>query len=108
MTPEQEYWLESLNDALERVNSFHCISASQKADVAKSLEVSHDNYGMAFYSPPSSDMHNRETDKLKQRIKELEQQLHDANLNFKKNVAMRRNCDPYDVTLGENGHAEYM
>jgi hypothetical protein len=45
-----EYWTEALSQALEECGA--TLTDEQLASVAASLQISHENYGMAFYTPP--------------------------------------------------------
>lgn len=48
-----DYWKEGVSSALEEVGVI--LSDEQLTSVAKSMQLSSDNYGQAFYSPPPSD-----------------------------------------------------
>ena len=60
-----EYWIECVESALEE----HGVTASkdQVIAVAADVEVSHDNYGLAFYSP-ASDPRNSEIEQLREEL----------------------------------------
>lgn len=102
-----DYWQEALNVALEDIDKFDVLTDDEKKIVAESLVTSSECESMCYYTPSSRDIENSEITNLKKRIKELEQEVNTIRTDFKKNVAMRRGCDPSDVTLLDNGHAEY-
>lgn len=57
MTPG-EYWQEALEEALDGMGLSHVAEAmtrEQRAELGQALAISHECYGMAFYSPPASD-----------------------------------------------------
>lgn len=54
MSAQLDYWAECVASALEE----HGVTATheQIAAIAKDIQLSHENYGMAFYSPPASEL----------------------------------------------------
>lgn len=107
LTSHQEYWLDALSEALDVIGKYDIISDEEKKEVAKRLDSAQESMCYAFYSPPATDFVNSEVRELKERIKNLERQVEKEREDFRKNVAMRRGCDPNEVTLIGNGHAEY-
>ena len=101
---DEDYWKESMNEVLDHYG----IELGDKTDdfikdVMGVSEMEYEASGqMHIGNPKDSDL-----EEAKARIQELEAEVETANENFRKNVAMRRNCDPRDVTLGDNGHAEF-
>ena len=63
---QRDYWTECVEAAFEEA----AISATpeQVEAVAGAVEVSHDNYGMAFYTPPSGEHLRSEIDTLKREL----------------------------------------
>ena len=53
MSKQENYWIEAVGEALDCANVQ--ATDAQRKDIAKAIEISHECYGMAFYSPPSSD-----------------------------------------------------
>ena len=53
MSAEDDYWSECIGDAAEACGLE--LTAEQRKGLVKSVQVAHEYYGMAFYSPPSSD-----------------------------------------------------
>jgi hypothetical protein len=71
-----EYWQEAVETALDEMGLYSLVesmTAEQRAELGKALASSHQNYGMAFYSPPPSDRISAIERDYKARIKELEQ-----------------------------------
>jgi hypothetical protein len=61
--PELDYWKECISIGAEELGP--SMTDEQLTEIAKSVEGGHDNFGMAFYSPPSSermDVIRREAD----------------------------------------------
>lgn len=53
MSKQEDYWIEAVDEALDCANVK--ATKAQLKDIAKAIEMAHECYGMAFYSPPSSD-----------------------------------------------------
>lgn len=53
MSKQDEFWIECASEALDMAG----VSATdeQIKEIAATVQGAHENYGMAFYSPPSSD-----------------------------------------------------
>lgn len=74
MTPE-EYWQEAAETSLDEMDLFHLVqamTAEQRAKLGEDLARSHENYGMAFYSPPPSDRISAVEREYKARIAAIE------------------------------------
>lgn len=63
----KDYWVECVEIAL----ADHGVSATrdQIVAIAGDVEGAHDNYGMAFYSPPAGEHLNSEIERLKRELK---------------------------------------
>lgn len=48
-----EYWIECVESAAEECGA--ALTKEQATFIAEAVEGSHENFGMAFYSPPASD-----------------------------------------------------
>lgn len=55
MTPK-DYWRECIESSADECEAK--LSTEQIDHIAGGIEGAHENYGMAFYSPPSSDRYN--------------------------------------------------
>lgn len=68
MTPK-DYWVECITEACEEADLI--ASERQIAVIAKAVQGAHENYGMAFYSPPAGEHIMRENKHL---VRELERE----------------------------------
>ena len=102
-----EYFLECIGESLSQMGIYESLTRDQMLQLAKDVENGVDCMSMMFPTPSARDFENSEIKQLKKRIAELENKLSDADMDFRKNVAMRRNCDVNDVTLLGNGKAEF-
>ena len=97
-----DYWKESLSDAAEQCGL--TLTREQLTCLAKAAEGAHENYGMAFYSPPStdrtSDIEREWRAKLAAKDRELERYRHNAETAVKQ--ALRQSSDA-NVSIGEYG-----
>lgn len=109
---ELDYWKECILLGAEECELI--LTKEQLEMLAESVQGGHDNYGMAFYSPPSSDRLNviqREGD---QKLKQLQAEFDDYRTNAEKAVkrALRTYSDaivsihPYGEVLIHNGRTE--
>lgn len=76
--PHTEYWREAFMVSMEEAGCwelFKQMTPEQVLDVAGGLEGCHDNYGMAFYSPPSSDRYNEIEREWKAKYERLEREM---------------------------------
>lgn len=97
------YWVECIACSLDE----HGVKATQEQieAIAADVEVSHENFGMAHgYDCIPNPLH-AEIAERDERIKRIEKERDCAELDFKKNVAMRHNCEITDVVLTGDGHA---
>lgn len=51
--PHDQYWRECISEAADSCGA--TLTPDQIISLASDIRSSHENYGMAFYSPPSSD-----------------------------------------------------
>ena len=68
------YWKECIECAFDEAGIIATVE--QIEHVADTVRVSHDNYGMAFYSPPASEHLRSEIDDLKRKIKREQNKVH--------------------------------
>lgn len=106
MTSE-EYWQEALEIALDEMGLFHIVEAlttEQRKEIGEALSGSHENYGMAFYSPPASDRYNEINREWKAKYDALKAEFEsyrgDAETAVKK--ALRQYSDT-QVSIGKHG-----
>lgn len=102
MSAKRNYWAESLSIAAEECDLV--LTAEQLIYMADAMEGSHENYGMAFYSPPSSDRYNqieREwKTKYEAKCAEFERYQGDAETAVKKVLRSPRISS---ISIGKNG-----
>lgn len=53
MSKQDEFWIEVAAEAIEAAGVV--ATEDQIKEIAATVQCAHENYGMAFYSPPSSD-----------------------------------------------------
>ena len=102
MSTQQDYWQECISIAAEE--SDLKLTSEQLKYLASSAESGHEHYGMAFYSPPSSDrisdIEREGKKKLKEQQDEHERYVLNAEAAVKQALRVHRD-DP--VTIGEYG-----
>ena len=97
-----DYWLECVQQSLEE----HGVTATkeQAQAIATDVQITHDNYGMAFYSPPSSDRYaeiEREWGEKLRRL-QVEFDAYRSNAETAVRIALRQHSDA-NVSIGEYG-----
>ena len=97
-----EYWKECISIAAEECDLK--LTAEQLDHIAASISGWHENYGMAFYSPPSSerlDVIEREcAEKLARQQREHEQYVNNAEAAVKRALRVHRDDQ---VSIGKHG-----
>lgn len=102
MDAQRDYWQECISIAADECEVI--LTPEQLAYIADSVEAGHDNYGMAFYSPPSTDRINEIEREWRAKYAELQRQFdkyrNDAELAVK--IALYQHRDA-QVSIGEHG-----
>ena len=97
-----DYWKECISLAAEDCGL--TMTDDQLESLADSVKGGHENYGMAFYSPPShermDDIEKEWKEKLKAKDQELERYRANAETAVKR--ALRQHSDA-NVSIGEYG-----
>lgn len=97
-----DYWKECISQAAEDCGL--AMTDDQLTELAESVKSGHENYGMAFYSPPDhermDDIENEWKAKLKAKDQELERYRSNAETAIKQ--ALRQHSDA-QVSIGEYG-----
>jgi hypothetical protein len=97
-----DYWEETIAQAAEECELL--ITPEQLKVIAEAVEISHDNYGMAFYSPPDheriDDIEKEWKMKLADKQRELDRYINNAETAIKQ--ALRQRPDTH-VTIGNHG-----
>lgn len=102
MSATSDYWRECVAVALEEVGV--PATGEQIRQIAKAVEGGHDNYGMAFYSPPASDRIASIESEAKARLDSLRREYDEYRRNAEIAVrrALRQHSDTR-LTIGEGG-----
>jgi hypothetical protein len=97
-----DYWKECISCAAEECGLE--ITQEQLESIAECVEGGHDNYGMAFYSPPPSDRMSVIESEWKAKLKDKERELerYQANAETAIKLALRQYSDA-NVSIGEYG-----
>ena len=98
------YWKECITEALEEAG----INATdaQIDTVTEWVEGAHENHGLATGQECIPNPLEATVAKLRRNLVKSQGEIDRADLDFRKNVAMRRNCAIADVVLLGDGHAE--
>lgn len=102
-----DYWDEALSCAFDECGAFDVwdsLSVEQKASIVKGIEGSHENYGMAFYSPPASDRISSIERDWRAKYEALQRDLAEYQTNAETAIkrALRQHSDAV-VTIGKYG-----
>lgn len=96
------YWKEGLANSLEEVGVK--LTDEQLTRVAKDIEGAHENYGMAFYSPPAGDRIAEVEREWKEKCAKLERDAEQYRRNAETAIkqALHQHSDAV-VSIGEFG-----
>lgn len=102
MSAQTYYWLECLQQSAD--DHGVTLTDEQALGMAEDIQASHENYGMAFYSPPASDRLNDIEREWKKRVSDLEKELERYRRNAETaiKIALRQHSDA-NVSIGEHG-----
>ena len=102
MSAENDYWCECIWSAAEECDLE--LTTEQHTCLTESVQAAHENYGMAFYSPPSSDYFDRVNSEWEARYKRLQAEFdaYKGNAETAVRKALRQHSDS-QVTIGEGG-----
>ena len=102
MNAKTDYWRECISISAEECAL--SLTDAQLACIADGVESGHENYGMAFYSPPTSDRVsniNREWElKYKELQKDFDKYRGNAETAVKQALKQRHDAN---VSIGEHG-----
>ena len=101
-----EYWEETLSDAAQECGL--TLTPEQLTALAEAAQSAHECYGMAFYTPPSSDRIAVIERECKQKVESARAEANRMRDNFVKNVCKRRGVRPDQVEIGDNGDVTYF
>lgn len=99
-----DYWKECIGIAADEIDLV--LTDEQLTQLAQSAEGGHENYGMAFYSPPASDRLNAIESEWKRKYAELEREFEQYRAGAETAIrralpGLRHHDTP--VTITENG-----
>ena len=102
MSAEDDYWSECIGDAAEACGLE--LTAEQRKCLVESVQVAHENYGMAFYSPPSSDRLDSINSEWEAKFRSLQAEFdaYKGNAETAVRKALRQYSDA-QVTIGDGG-----
>ena len=102
MSAEDDYWSECIGDAAEACGLE--LTAEQRKGLVKSVQVAHEYYGMAFYSPPSSDRLDSINSEWEAKFRSLQAEFdaYKGNAETAVRKALRQYSDA-QVTIGDGG-----
>jgi len=105
MSAQLNYWLECIQQSAEENGV--TLTDEQALAMAGDVQSNHENYGMAFYSPPASDRLNEIEREWQSRFKKLEAEFERYRGNAETAVkqALRQHSDA-KVSIGEHGAVE--
>jgi len=96
------YWKECIANAAEEVEL--SLTPEQEDHLAEAVQSFHDNYGLAFYSPPDSDRINEIENEWKTKYKNLEKEMERNQDNAETAIKRALRVHSSDqVTIGEYG-----
>ena len=102
MSAENDYWSECIWSAADECALE--LTAEQHKCLVESVQAAHENYGMAFYSPPSSDRLDAINAEWEVKFKRLQAEFDAYQVNAETAVrkALRQYSDA-QVTIGDGG-----
>ncbi len=97
-----EYWEECISEAANQCNL--TLTPEQLKCLAENVQCNHENYGMAFYSPPASDRCNEIDREWKRKFDVLQREFgsYKGNAETAVKKALRQHTDA-NVSIGEYG-----
>lgn len=101
-SPQYDYWEECIAQAAEECGL--TLTPEQLEFMTDAVEGGHEHYGMAFYSPPSSDRYADIEREWKAKYDALQREFdkYRGNAETAVKMALRQYSDA-NVTIGENG-----
>ena len=96
------YWQEAVELACGHAGI--ALTSEQAESIGEAISISHDNYGQAFYSPPSSDFADREEREWKRKYDTLKAEFDRYISNAEEAVRKKFRLRESDaVSIGEYG-----
>lgn len=102
MSAQDNYWIECVSIAAEECGA--TLTREQIAAIAGDVQSGHENYGMAFYSPPASDRYSQIESEWKSKYAELQREFDAFRRNAEGAVKQALRCRPDDnISIHEYG-----
>lgn len=105
--PHVDYWEETLSCAFDEAGIYDAwsgLTSEQRREIAEGCHGAHENYGMAFYSPPSSDRYNQIEREWKAKYEALKREFEtyrgDAETAVKQALNQHRDAE---ISIGKHG-----
>lgn len=100
-----DYWQECLSTAADECGL--TLTRDQLRFLAQAVEGAHENYDMAFYSPPSTDRIAVIESEWRAKYERLERQMQEYRQNVEEAVRRALNQHPdVGISIGEYGSVE--
>ena len=97
-----DYWEECLANSFEENGII--ATQEQLKSITIDIQTNHENYGMAFYSPPSSDRVADIEREWKKRYDDLKREFNKYKENAETAVKKAlRQCEDSSISIGEDG-----
>lgn len=97
-----DYWQEAIEEAAKEVGA--TLTEEQASAIAGAVSISHDNYGLAYYSPPSSDIYDRQDREWQKKYDDLRAEFDRYIGNAEEAVRRKFKVHREDgVSIGDHG-----
>lgn len=101
-TANSSYWQECVSNAAEECSA--PITQEQISAIAYAVEIAHENYGMAFYTPPASDRLAVIESEAKAKLARLQDEFDAYRRGSERAIKRALNAYPdTQVTIATNG-----
>ena len=97
------YWLECIAEAAEECGAL--LTDNQIKCLAEAAQSGHENYGLAFYTPPAEDRILAIERDCAVKVKAAQAATEQMRKDFISNICRRHGCRPYQVDLKDGGYA---
>jgi len=99
---ELDYWEECLDGSFEEHGV--AVTTDQLKAIAEDIQIGHDTYGMAFYSPPASDRVADIEREYKKRHDDLQHEFDKYRANAETAVKKAlHQCSDAQISIGDDG-----
>lgn len=99
---EKDYWRECIEDAMTECGA--TLTKDQLFQIADAVQGAHENYGMAFYSPPPGERSAAIEDEWKEKVARLQKELDTYRKNAETAIKQALHQHPETkVSIGKYG-----